>query len=365
MIFERYIFKKFFALFALAIIFSTLVLSLVDLFLNLWKFISNDVSPLQILTVFVLYMPKACLLALPLAVLFACSYVLSDLYAKNELTAIFASGTSLLRFCMPLLIASLLLSFASFCFENFIVVPSYHKKVTLQNELLKEEKNKNNENIVLVTKGGNIVYKADFYEAKSKTLYNLYVVYRDDEHIITNVLRANSANFDGAKWLCMEPVLYTVQNAFSEDEKIIVTSGINAQKMLNALDLSESHESFENSSISVEEVSVFDAKAHIDYLRRAGLPYASALADYYKKFASPFIVFIVVFLSIGLSCKTRKNVLLVSLLLSLASAVSYYIMQMILMLCAQFEYLPSLAGAFLPVVLYTALSIVLLKFTRT
>ena len=85
----------------------------------------------------------------------------------------------------------------------------------------------------------------------------------------------------------------------------------------------------ESSEISIEEVTVDDAKKYIEYRRRAGLPYAEALSVYYKKYSFPCILFIVVFLSIGLSGRTRKNVLLVSLLLCIGAAVLYYIMQMV------------------------------------
>ena len=71
------------------------------------------------------------------------------------------------------------------------------------------------------------------------------------------------------------------------------------------------------------------------------------------------------FLSIGLSGKTRKNVLLMSLVFSLSAAVAFYVMQMVTMLLAQFGYISPVVGAWFPVIVFIALSIVLLKFART
>ena len=79
----------------------------------------------------------------------------------------------------------------------------------------------------------------------------------------------------------------------------------------------------------------------------------------FKKF------FIVVFLSIGLSGKTQKNVLLMSLLSCIGAAVSYYVAQMVTMLLAQFEYISPVMGAWFPVIVYTIISIALLRYTRT
>ena len=100
-------------------------------------------------------------------------------------------------------------------------------------------------------------------------------------------------------------------------------------------------------------------------MRRAGLPYAEALSVYYKKFAFPFILFIVVFLSVGLSGKTRKNVMLMSLASCITGAVLFYVTQMVTMLLAKFEYIPPFMGAWFPVFLFVVISLVLLRFART
>ena len=115
----------------------------------------------------------------------------------------------------------------------------------------------------------------------------------------------------------------------------------------------------------VTTVNIKDAKEYIAHLRRIGVDYNEELSEYYKKFSFPFVVFIVVFLSIGLSGKTRKNVLLMSLVFSLSAAVAFYVMQMVTMLLSQFGYISPVIGAWFPVIVFIALSIVLLKFART
>ena len=129
--------------------------------------------------------------------------------------------------------------------------------------------------------------------------------------------------------------------------------------------LTEPPETFRNNTIDVETVSAAEARAYIARLRRAGLPVAEATSQYYKKFSFPLIVFIVVFLSIGLSGKTRKNVLLISLVLCIMAAVLFYVSQMVTMLLARFGYVSPFVGAWFPVVLFIAISIALLRFART
>ena len=95
------------------------------------------------------------------------------------------------------------------------------------------------------------------------------------------------------------------------------------------------------------------------------MPYQEELSEYYKKFAFPAVVFIVVFLSIGISGKSRKNVLLISLSLSVAAAVLFYVTQMVTMILAAGGYISPLMGAWFPVFLFIIISIVLLYYART
>ena len=99
-----YIMKKFLPVFLGALCFFSIILNVVDLLMNLWKYIQMEVTANTVLKIMQLYVPKTVWYAIPLAILFAASYCLSELYANNELLAIFASGISLFRFTLPMLV---------------------------------------------------------------------------------------------------------------------------------------------------------------------------------------------------------------------------------------------------------------------
>ena len=113
-----YLFKKVIPLFLGAMLFFALVLNLVDLFMNIATYLQNNCSVKEILLVMAYYVPKTVWYAVPVAILFSTSYVLSDMYATNEIQALLASGVSLFRFTVPLLIVSLVMAFGLFFFEN-------------------------------------------------------------------------------------------------------------------------------------------------------------------------------------------------------------------------------------------------------
>lgn len=355
MTFIKYIYKKFFPVFFGAVGFFSLVLVLVDLLMNLWEYIAQHVSGMDILMIMLYYIPKTISFAIPLSVLFATSYIISDLYAKNELTSIFASGVSLIRFTMPLLVFSIFMTFGLFAFDNYVVVPTFAKKNQLQQEVLDKEISKNNDRIVVLGDGGNIIYKADYYDDKNVRLYSLIIVKRNNEKRLEKILRADSAYYKNDEWTFVNPTVYICES----NGKMTIEKGF------ADFSISEPPETFRNNVVNVDTVDVKAAKQYIAHLRRTGLPYTEALSQYYKKFSFPFVVFIVVFLSIGLSGKTRKNVLLISLVLSLCAAVLFYVTQMVTMLLAKFGYISPFVGAWFPVILFVGLSVLVMKYART
>ncbi len=352
----QYLFKRFIPLFIGALMFFALVLVLVDLLMNLWNYISNQVPGATVGRILLMYVPKCVWYATPLAILFAVSYTLSDFYANNELVAIFASGVPLINFTAPLLVLSFLLSLGLFVFDDKLVVPTYAVKTTLQEKSLNKEKSLNNDKIVVISDEGNIVYKADYYDDAFKRLYTVIIIVRNEDKTLAAVLRADSAVYQDGYWHLSGGTQYTFKDG---------TMSQRSPERSVLERLTEYPTTFQNNTVSVETVSARDAKLYIEHLQKAGLPFSEELSLYYKKFAFPFILFIVVFLSVGLSGKTRKNVLLVSLAACISAAVLFYVSQMITMLLAKFQYISPFMGAWFPVFLFVAISIVLLRYART
>ena len=353
-----YLFKKIIPMFFGAMFFFALVLNLVDLFMNIATYLQNNCSGKDIFLVMAYYVPKTVWYAVPVAILFSSSYVLSEMYAANEIQALLASGVSLFRFTFPLLAVSFLMAFGLFAFENKFVVQTYEKKIALQNTLLQKQKNENNSNVIVLSQNGRIIYKASRYIESQKRLRSCYFIFRDDERKLEAVVYSRLAQWDAEQmvWKLEQPVQYEPVNASLEITPV-------SAELLSQL--TESYEIFRKTNVDIQSVSASEAKVYIRHLKKAGLPYNEELSEYYKKFAFPFIVFIVVFLSIGLTGKTRKNVLLISLASCITASVLFYVTMMVTMVLAKHGYISAFSGAWSPVIFYTIISMVLLRFART
>jgi lipopolysaccharide export system permease protein len=156
MILDRYLVRQFLPVFCIALFMFMFLISLIDLFANLWRFLNYEVPFKEILKVYLYYLPKSISWAHPLSLLFAAAYTLGDLYGRNELTAVFSSGIPFSRFARPLLLIGIAASFISFLFDDRVVIPTLKIKNDLSRALLRQEVRGNNSDIVIKSRGGGL-----------------------------------------------------------------------------------------------------------------------------------------------------------------------------------------------------------------
>lgn len=167
-ILQRYLLQLFFPVFIVALLFFVLLLELGDLFSNLAQYLQNQVRFVTLLRVMYLYLPKCISFATPLSVLFAGSYTMGNMYAKNELTSIFASGMPLTVLVAPLVLCGFLLSIGMFYFEDRILIHFQREKIALVNALLEPQQDLDSSDLVILSDSGKIVYFADYYDDEKK-----------------------------------------------------------------------------------------------------------------------------------------------------------------------------------------------------
>lgn len=354
-ILQRYLIRLFFPVFIVALLFFMLLLELGDLFANLAQYLQNGVQFVTLLHVMYLYLPKCLSFAMPLAVLFAASYTMGNMYAKNELTSVFASGIPLGMFTAPLVICGLLLSIGMFYFEDRILIHYQHQKVQLVNALLEPEQDLNTSDIVILSDSGQTVYQADFYDDASQELIKLLIVLRTEKGTVLGAITGDSAHWNGSHWNIENMHVYMLNEAGEAE----YAASIDESRF------TEPPETFRKNISSVDEMTIEEAGIFIQNLKKQGLPYHEHLSKYYRRFSFPFTIFIVLFLSVSIGGRFKKNILLMSLLFSLSIATLYYITEMMTMLFAKSEYISPLAGAVFPFLIFTVVSIMLLKTART
>ncbi|GHU26752.1 membrane protein [Spirochaetia bacterium] len=351
---DRYLLKQFVPIFTVASFLFVMLVSLMDLFANLWRYINYEVPMGQMLTVSLYYLPKSFSYALPVSLLFASAYTLGDLYGRNELTAIFSSGIPFSRFSRSLLVLGVLASLFSFYFEDRIVIPTLKTKNETARVLLHQQQETNTSNLVIRAKNGQQVYAVDYYDYANSSLNGLSIIEKDESGALVSIVRANHAAWNGEYWELSNAVMYQWDNGI-----------LRANQQPESDEYRENPEIFERSAVNVTEVSAREALILVNDLKAAGLPFTTALSDYYHRFSFASASFIVMILSISMGGRFRKNILLMTLLSSLLVAVLFYIMDMITMMMAKLGYIPPVAGAWFPVLFFIVAGVFLLQSAKT
>lgn len=334
-----------------------LILELVDLFGNLWRYLAQDAPLLAILRIMALYLPTALSNGLPLALLFAAAYSLASLYAANELTVIFGSGVSLARFTVPLFVIAALFCVGSFFFDDGVVLKTIKAKNELSQKILGQSSSMSNPDVTVIARDGAVVYRAQFYDDAGQTLSGVTVVERDGKGEPIARTEAAVAHWDGSRWVFGTVRRFEMAGDGSWTE---LSFGSWTSERLD-----ERPDAFRSQNRDLNELSSSELGVYVAFLRRAGLPYAGALAERHKRFSFAFTPFIVVLFAGSSGGRFRKNVLLASLLTSLVAATMYYVAQMITMLLAKTGAIDPRIGAWAPFVVFMAAGILLFRNART
>ncbi|MDR2758599.1 MAG: LptF/LptG family permease [Spirochaetaceae bacterium] len=352
---DRYLIRQFLPIFFIAVFMFVFLITLIDLFANLVRFLTYEVPIKEILRVSYYYLPKSLSFAQPISLLFATAYTLGDLYARNELTSIFSSGVSFLRFGSSLVLIGIITSVFSFYFDDQVVIPSLKIKNDLSRTYLRQEtRENNNSDIVIKTREGRLIYSVDYYDDNSLTLNGLSIIEKDEAGSFMALIRAPTASWNGEYWSLSNALIYTWENTLLKARPLGATDSYR-----------EDPAAFRRSSYDVESLSAREAGLLVDDLKAAGLPFIGALADYYHRFSYATVSMVVIILSISMGGRFKKNILLMSLLASLLVAVVFYVMEMISMMMARLGYIPPMVGAWLPVGTFILIGLLLLQNAKT
>ncbi|MFW6313298.1 MAG: LptF/LptG family permease [Spirochaetota bacterium] len=348
--------RSFVPVLLIALAFFVSILQLVDLFDDVTSYVDREIPFTQVFRVQALYLPKSLHFALPMALLFAVSFTLGTLYSRNELIAVFGSGVSLQGVVTPLVAAGLLFSVGSFFFEEAMVIDTLSRKNALERKLLNISSSRSNSNVTRLGSGSRIVYQADFYNDETTTLSGVLLLERDEDGNVVTIVSAKTARWNGESWDVQSARLF-------ERADSTTTERFSSSETLPQFDLPPG--AFRRIGRDIDQMQLAEAQAWIESLRSAGLPYREDLTKYHERFSFALTPFIVVLIATAVGGRFRKNILLMSLLVSLSVSVVYYVTQMISGLLAYSGRISPILGAWSGVLVFVVIGVGLLRLSRT
>ncbi|SVB12962.1 uncharacterized protein METZ01_LOCUS165816, partial [marine metagenome] len=136
---DQYLIRQFWVLLGLSILGFVSIFVIVDLIENMDRFMDNNVPSKIVIQYYVYTIPWFVSIGLPMSMLISTVFSLGSMVKRNEWTAMKASGISLYRAAVPLLLSGALISALSFILDNQLVAWGNEKRFEIDRDYVKRK----------------------------------------------------------------------------------------------------------------------------------------------------------------------------------------------------------------------------------
>ena len=313
---DRYLLREFVGYLVLSLLGCFVIFLVVDLVEKIDVFLDHHASAGLMAQYFLNLAPEAVDKMMPVALLLATFLSLGQLNKFGELTAMRASGLSLVRILMPVFAVSWMCVGLLFLMGEYIKPAAAKARDEIYNrriQHLADNTNTERADITYLGQGGRIWYM------------RLYVVPEERMHEVslqefkngrlTRRTDAAEASWDGSHWVFASGY----QRSFDHGRETAT-----AFDRIRVGNLAERPEDFAKKDPQPEEMNFGQLKDYVQRLRSSGARVNNYLVDLQLKLAFPVICFVVVMIGGALATRLRMQSAALGFGLSVAIAFLYY-----------------------------------------
>jgi lipopolysaccharide export system permease protein len=301
---DKYLIHQFWTILGISVFGFVSIFLVVDLIENLDRFMDNQVPFLIVLKYYVYTLPYFISIGLPMSVLLSTVFSLGNMVKKNEWTAMKASGISLYRITLTLLLCGLFLSGASFTLDNMFVSIGNEKRFEIDRDYVKRKsrhKLKNTlSNIFLQKNSSNHIALAK-YSIKKETGSDLTII-----DLGTDIMRKRidakkiTWNSDSIKWSVKDYSIRDFNDQGIENNVLLGTRD-------TLLDLGFTPQEIQQQARKPDELDFFKLSERIIQLKSNGVDTIRWEVTRYLKISFAFTNLIVVLFGIPLVLVKEEN----------------------------------------------------------
>jgi lipopolysaccharide export system permease protein len=328
-----------------------------NLFDNLPDFIQHNARVGQVARYYLVVFPEAFVLIMPISLLLGLLFCLSTLARHNELTALRASGVSLIQIATPLLAVGLAASLAVLA-VNDLFVPRARQR---GDHILQELRGKRARDLIEDFFYANPLAFRDWYaprfDVRRLQMHNPEVHQRDSDGRPVMDLYAERAEWADGLWRFHTVSIYDHRRVPPEIVRV-------AQTNFPAFREKPAQMSLEGRR--PEALMSWELRRHIRARLRAGR--AANLAGYqvelHYRYAFPFMCLVVVWLAIPLGMRVGRSGPLLSVGAALMLVVAFYFLTNIVLAMGKGGYLPPSMAAWSANFIFAAAGAILMWRAR-
>jgi lipopolysaccharide export system permease protein len=335
---SRYLVREFLALFVPIVLAFIIVYLIVDFFDRLDVLLKNHATPTAAMRYFLFKIPLIVTQILPPAVLAAMLLSLGMLSRHNEITALRASGVSLLQTATPLLVLAAVLSCGVLVW-NETIVPYCTREYQYVNNI---EIRKRPQRAILSDRdiwyhGADGFYNIEHIDPRRNTLYGVTLYRTDPSFALRSIVETPAVQWTGSGWESAGAVERTI-GADGE----ISTTPLPPQQLL----MHETLDDFLAVHRDPEELNYLALRQRIKDLSRKGIDASAYLVDLNLKLAVPFTTLVLACVAVPLAGRVQRHPSLAAIVgTGLATGFSYWVILALSNSLGQSGVLPPLVSA--------------------
>jgi lipopolysaccharide export system permease protein len=313
---DRYLLKQFLRVFLFSVLAFVVIYITVDTFEEIDNFIDHEAKLQHIFLYYVFSLPFILTYIVPVALLLGTVFSMGILARRNEITALIASGVSLVRVARPILLLAILLSIGATVFNDVVVTKAnrMHKDIK-QHDI--EGRIRSNphlkENFHYLGENG-FIYLASRYDHENRTLYDV-VLQQFNENTLIRRIDAKKAVWKTGEWHFMSG-FDRVFDAKNEQ--------VSAFDELAMPELEEEPLSFAKEEVEQENMNLLELGSFIEKVRKSGGDTERYQTDFYFKFSYPLAGSIFVLIGVAFASGKRKQSIATGFGVTLLISFLYY-----------------------------------------
>ncbi len=347
---DRYVLKSFLFWFGLLLIGFVLMTHVYTFFDLLSDIVKNNVAMSRVFTYLFFLTPQLIFDSAPMSVLVAVLITFGILTKHNEITAMKASGVSLYRLAVPVLVAALLMSAGLFAFAHYYV-PDANRK---QDAIRKEIKGKPVQTYLhpdrhwVFDPGSN---------NDPKVFYFKYIDGAQKVMLGPQVFELDPANFrvhkhisaEKARW---EPTLraWIFENGWSREDPGGRREKFNnfAGQAATFAELDEKPDYFLQEVLQDQQMNYQQLAAYIRELQRSGIDTITLQVSFYRKFAVPLFALVMALISVPFAFLAGNRGAMAGVGVSFTIAIAYWTIGKLFEQLGDVNLLPAMLAAWSP-----------------
>lgn len=313
---DRYLLRQMLGPFFLALAGLSLFI-LLNLILQLSDLIADrGVGIVQLLRLLIFWMPELMTWAIPMSALFAVFLGLGRMEHDREIMALESIGVSLRRVLLPLLIASIGVSFLTFAVYNWAMPASKNAAQRAYREILFAQSVPRISANTFFTGSEGLYFHVRQYDADDGSMRDVYVtdvsgqLFPQAESRIT-IVTADTGTWTGEDWELAAGHVYGFNR-----ENVLVYSATFEELIIP---VAQTADQLWAQSKSPSEMGIREIVALIRRARTSGLPINESIFELHQRFALPFsaLLFVLVggVVSLMFGSKNRSTGIIIGLLI--------------------------------------------------